>query len=95
MSSAFDPRRATASDRHARTWGRYAKIYTGVEFAAAVAFVIGSVLFFFASQQIPATWFFLIGSILFAVRPAVTVLREYHLSRIPLPVDDSPEPTSG
>ncbi len=70
-------------------YGRYQKIYTLVEFAAAVAFVVGSVLFFYPSQQFPATWLFLVGSILFAARPTVCVLRENHLARIPLPGDAS------
>lgn len=89
LTRTFDPRRATASDRHAEIYGRYEKMYTTVEFAAAAAFVVGSVLFFFASEQIPATWFFLVGSILFAARPTVKVLREYHLARIPLPGDNT------
>lgn len=50
---------------------------------AAAAFIIGSILFFFNSEQVPATWFFLVGSVLFAARPTVKVLREYHLARIP------------
>ena len=85
---ATRPRRAVASEHHAKIYGLYEKVYTLVEFAAAVSFIIGSVLFFNPSQQIPATWFFLIGSILFAVRPTVRVLRENHLARVPLPGDD-------
>lgn len=87
----FDPRSATAGPRHREIYGRYQKVYTLVEFAAAVAFVVGSVLFFSPSQQTPATWFFLVGSILFAARPTVRVLRENHLARIPLPGDARPE----
>lgn len=83
----FDPSTPTASPHHRQVYGRYEKIYTLVEFAAAAAFVVGSVLFFYPSQQIPATWLFLVGSILFAARPTVRVLREYHLARIPLPGD--------
>lgn len=87
----FDPRSPTASPHHREVYGRYQKIYTAVEFAAAVAFVIGSVLFLYPTQQIPATWFFLVGSVLFAARPTVRVLRENHLARIPLPGDAQPE----
>ncbi len=83
----FDPGSATASDRHRVVYGRYQKIYTLVEFAAAVAFVVGSTLFFYPAQQEPATWFFLVGSVLFAARPTVRVLRENHLARLPLPGD--------
>lgn len=88
-TAMFDPRSATASPRHRQVYGSYQKLYTLVEFAAAVAFVIGSVLFFYPSQQTPATWFFLVGSILFAARPTVRVLRENHLARIPVPGNDA------
>ncbi|MFF8947071.1 YrhK family protein [Streptomyces sp. NPDC014864] len=84
----FDPRRAAASPRHAEIYGRYQIIYTTVEFAAAVAFVIGSAFFFSDSMALPADWLFLVGSMLFAVRPTVSVLRESHLARLPLPGDD-------
>lgn len=87
-NTMFDPRRAVASDRHAKIYGRYEKVYTLVEFAAAASFIIGSVLFFYPSQLILATWFFLVGSIMFAIRPTVRVLRQNHLVRIPLPGDD-------
>ncbi|MBW0090333.1 YrhK family protein [Pseudonocardia sp. KRD-184] len=86
-TAVFDPRSATASSQHREVYGRYQRIYTVVEFAAALAFVVGSVLFFFPSQQTPGTWFFLVGSVLFAARPTVRVLRDYHLARIPLPGD--------
>ena len=89
MSTAFfDPRRAGASARHAEVYGRYQVVYTVVEFLAAVAFVVGSVFFFSESRTSAADWLFLAGSILFAVRPTVAVLREAHLARIPLPGDD-------
>jgi hypothetical protein len=81
----FDPRRATASPRHRQVYGRYQRVYTLVEFAAAVAFVIGSVFFFSEDLTLQADWLFLVGSILFAVRPTVAVLRETHLARIPVP----------
>lgn len=83
----FDPRTATAGPRHRTIYGRYQKIYTLVEFAAALAFVIGSALFFSPTTQEAATWFFLLGSIFFAARPTVRVLRENHLARLPLPGD--------
>lgn len=82
----FDPRRATASPRHQEIYNRYQTAYTLVEFAAAVAFVIGSVFFFSESLSVAADWLFLGGSILFAVRPTVAVARELHLSRIPVPL---------
>ncbi|OWU86469.1 hypothetical protein ATO6_06585 [Oceanicola sp. 22II-s10i] len=63
-------------------WARYEIAYTCVDFGAAFAFVVGSVLFFWASTQIPATWLFLIGSILFAAKPTIRLVREIHLYRM-------------
>ncbi len=37
--------------------------YTTVDFAAAILFIVGSVLFFFESLVTVGTWLFLIGSI--------------------------------
>lgn len=54
-----------------------------------MAFVIGSVCFFSEDLTLQADWLFLIGSILFAVRPSVAVIREVHLAR---PASPSPSP---
>ncbi len=91
----FDARRATASLRHATVYGRYEKLYNLIDFCAAAAFVVGSVLFFFPARQESATWAFLIGSILFAARPTIRVLREFHLAWIPLPGDEPPQRRAG
>jgi hypothetical protein len=73
---------------NSQVYSRYRCVYTLVEFAAAVAFVIGSVCFFSEDLTLQADWLFLIGSILFAVRPTVAVIREVHLARIPLAETD-------
>ncbi|MGZ8177795.1 YrhK family protein [Williamsia sp. SKLECPSW1] len=52
------------------------------DFLIAVWFVIGSVLFFWESTTFAATWFFLIGSIQFLVRPAIRLSRRFHIQRI-------------
>lgn len=80
----FDPRRNTATPRHAEIAGRYQNVYTLVEFAAAIAFIVGSVFFFYRNLTLAADWMFLAGSILFAVRPTVAVAQQVHLSRLPL-----------
>lgn len=80
----FDPRRTTASPRHAEIAGRYQNVYILVEFAAAVAFIVGSVFFFYRNLTLAADWMFLAGSILFAVRPTVSVAQQIHLSRLPI-----------
>ena len=52
------------------------------DFLIAVWFVIGSILFFWESTTFAATWFFLIGSIQFLIRPAIRLSRRFHIQRI-------------
>lgn len=75
----FRHRTRQATEESRRLYARFEIAYTIVDFMAAVSFVIGSVLFFFESQQIPATWFFLIGSLLFAAKPTLRLIREIKL----------------
>lgn len=84
FTRGFDPRRATATPRHAEITARYQSVYTAVDFAAAVAFVVGSVFFFYSDLGRAADWLFLAGSILFAVRPTVAVVQQLHLGRLPV-----------
>ena len=44
-------------------------------------FIIGSVLFFKTATVTAGTWLFLIGSVFFAVRPVVHVVRDMHMKR--------------
>ena len=78
----FDPRNATRSPATQRIYACYAIAYTVVDVAAAVLFVIGSILFFRESTTNTGTWLFLIGSVLFGVRPCISLVREWHLLRI-------------
>ncbi|MCC1493289.1 YrhK family protein [Cognatishimia sp. F0-27] len=80
-----------ATERHREVYGFYEKLYTAIDLVAALCFVVGSWMFFYESLQIPATWFFLIGSVFFAARPASRFAREYHLARLPLPGDADPD----
>lgn len=82
MTGMFDADQATASPRHKQLFRRYQKLYTLVDFCAAVAFIVGSIFFFSESLTRPADWLFLVGSILFAVRPTISVIREFHLSKV-------------
>ena len=84
----FRIRRFTQTDRHAEIWSRYEKIYTGVDFLAALSFLLGSVLFYYEALHFSATTLFVIGSAFFAAKPTVRLLREFHLSKLPLPGDD-------
>ncbi|WP_373355161.1 YrhK family protein [Pseudoroseicyclus sp. CXY001] len=75
----FHPDRRHQNEASRRLWARYEIAYTAVDFGAAFAFVVGSVMFFFAAWQTAGTWFFLIGSILFAAKPTIRLVRELKL----------------
>lgn len=79
-----------ASRSHEEIVRRYEIARTVVEFLAAVTFIIGSVFFFYESLIYAGTWFFLIGSVLFAVRPSIRLLLELHLARLPVPKEFRP-----
>lgn len=56
--------------------------YTLVDFGAALCFIVGSVFFFYDTLVFPGTWLFLIGSILFAAKPTLRLVRELKLLRM-------------
>ena len=78
----FDPANRTRTLRTARLYAVYELIYTTVDFAAALQFVIGSILFFNDDTVVLGTWLFLVGSACFALRPTVHLAREIHYWRI-------------
>ena len=84
----FRLRRYLQTDRHAEIWSRYEKIYTALDFVAALSFLVGSVLFYYEALHFSATTMFVAGSAFFAAKPTVRLLRELHLARLPLPGDD-------
>ncbi|MTI46042.1 YrhK-like protein [Roseibium hamelinense] len=90
MPKLFDGTLRVASQDHAELVRRYELYRTIVEFLAALTFVIGSVFFFYDSLIYAGTWFFLIGSILFAVRPTIRLLLELHLAHLPVPKEFRP-----
>lgn len=71
-----------SSDASRTVYARFELVYTFVDFMAAFCFIVGSILFFFETEQIPATWFFLIGSFLFAGKPTLRLMREIKLYRM-------------
>ena len=73
---------ADASERHAALWRNYQILYHLNDFLAGVQFVVGSVLFFWEDTMFAATVLFLIGSVMFTVRPLIQVLRDVHLTRL-------------
>lgn len=79
----LDPHLADLTPAHVALYWRYQVVRTLVDFGAAVCFVIGSAFFFFESMATPADWLFLLGSILFALKPTIDVIRSAHLKRLP------------
>ena len=72
----FHPEARTRSAKHKRIYAYYELWYTVVDFMAAIAFLIGSVLFFWEATQTEATWLFVIGSVCFALKPSIRLARE-------------------
>lgn len=78
----FDPANHERSTRHREIYAYTEVAYTVVDFSAAVLFVIGSILFFSDSTTELGTWLFLVGSILFGLRPTIKLVREIAYLRI-------------
>jgi YrhK-like protein len=79
----LDPHLADLTPAHVALFWRYQVIRTLVDFGAAVCFVLGSAFFFFAGVATEADWLFLVGSILFALKPTIDVVRSAHLRTLP------------
>ena len=78
----FNPDNRNLSDRHKKIYAYCELAYTTVDFSAAALFVIGSILFFSDSTTYIGTWLFLIGSVLFGLRPTIKLLREIAYLRL-------------
>jgi hypothetical protein len=76
----FSPDKAGRGAEYNRRYAAYELAYTIVDFTAAGLFVVGSVMFFFEAWQEPGTWCFLIGSICFALKPTIRLVREVRLA---------------
>ena len=77
-----EPDLRSRSDRHKKIYAAYELIYTFIDFLAGMLFVAGSIFFFSSELQRAGTWCFLIGSVFFAAKPSLRVIREIHLVRI-------------
>lgn len=73
----FSPDNHTKSEAHKRIYAYTELAYTTVDFLAAATFVVGSFLFFSASTTYAGTWLFVIGSVLFGLRPSIKLAREW------------------
>lgn len=78
----FSPENGGRSERTRRIWAAFELVYTIVDFGAALCFIVGSVMFFYAGWQTTGTWFFLVGSIMFAAKPSLRLAREIRLARL-------------
>lgn len=72
----------TLTPQHAAIYQRYQTLRVFVDFSAAACFVSGSILFLFSNTGPTAGRLFLVGSLLFAVKPTLDLIRAFHLSRI-------------
>ena len=87
----FDPANHQRSARHRKIYAYTELAYTAVDFSAALLFVIGSV--FNEDTTVTGTWLFLIGSILFGMRPTIKLVREIAYLRIG-DLEDAADPLS-
>lgn len=78
----FESNHRDRSADHQRLYATFEILYTFVDFAAAVLFIIGSIMFFSEEWTRTGTWLFLVGSIFFAAKPALRVVRELKLAAI-------------
>lgn len=70
------------SAEHKKIYAYCELAYTIVDVSAAVLFVIGNILFFGEATTYAGTWLFLVGSVLFGVRPTIKLYREFAYLRI-------------
>ena len=77
-----------ASQRHADLYMRYQQMYVIFDCGAAAAFVVGSICFLYESLHQSAAWLFIVGSVLFAFVPIVSILQGVHLGRLPVPAEE-------
>lgn len=70
------------SEAHRHVYARFEIAYTTVDFLAAVLFIVGSIMFFYDAWQETGTWLFLFGSVFFAAKPTLRLLREVKLYRL-------------
>ncbi len=78
----FDPSSIRKSPAHAQLYATIEIIYTLVDFTAATLFIIGSILFFSPSAMSPALWCFLMGSVCFALKPTLRLVRQLRYLRL-------------
>lgn len=76
----FEKDRRQESHHARKIYAAWELVYTFVDFFAAAAFLVGSILFLYENLQTIATWFFIVGSALFAFKPTIRTVREIKLA---------------
>ena len=75
-----EARQRTADTR--KVYAAYEIAHTAVDFAAAICFLIGSILFLWAAYETQAIWLFIVGSGFFCMKPTLRLAREVQLWRM-------------
>jgi hypothetical protein len=78
----FNPDNHTQSEEHKKIYAYCELSYTIVDVSAATLFVIGSFLFFSPATTYFVTWLFVVGSVLFGLRPTIKLYREFAYLRV-------------
>ena len=78
----FHPDNRNRSEAHKRIYAIHELAYTINDVGAAALFVIGSILFFKETTAYAGTWLFLLGSVMFGLRPMIKLVREIRYLRM-------------
>ena len=78
----FRKDRRNANPDSQRIYAIFEVAYTIIDFMAAFFFVIGSVMFLFDDWVHTGTWLFIFGSLMFAAKPCLRLVREIKLASI-------------
>lgn len=65
-----------------KVYAAYEIAHTIVDFAAAICFLAGSILFLWSAYETQAIWLFIIGSGFFCLKPSLRLAREIQLWRM-------------
>lgn len=76
----FEQDHQQGSSAKRRRYAQFEIAYTLADFGAAFSFVVGSVFFLFESLMTAGTWLFLFGSLLFAAKPSIRLIRDVKLA---------------
>lgn len=78
----FDPRDRRITAAQARRYALFEILHTIVDFLAAFMFIVGSIMFFSEQTKTAGTVCFLLGSVFFAAKPSIRMIREIWLARL-------------